>query len=236
MSSLSAKNPITNGTISIPSHKYSLPKVYLRTPNTELNPIKDRRIPTPPAARPFTIFCRDANVTAINPRITIQKKSGGVNQRIKSLATGNNAAKTTMLNRVPSPDAVAASPIARPPSPRLVIGKPSNVVHTFAIVPGVLSKIAGTAPPVLAVPMIPAKTYIATIGSHPKVKGMMSVIAITLPRPGITPNITPSNVPRQMAAMTAGSLMFANAAIIASIICYHRMSHYQIITSTVIWL
>ena len=145
----------------------------------------------PPAAMPLTMFWREANVTAMRPRMMSQKKSGGVKARSISSASGSRAASTTMLNRVPSPDAVAARPMARPPSPRRVIGKPSNVVHTLAIVPGVLSRMAGTAPPVLAVPMIPAKTYIATMGSQPNVNGRISVMAMTLPRPGITPNRTP---------------------------------------------
>ena len=147
---------------------------------------------------------------------SIQKKSGGVNQRISNFATGSNAAKTIMLNRVPSPDAVAAIPKARPPSPFWVMGNPSNVVQTFAMVPGVFKRIAGTAPPVLAVPIIPANTYMATSGSHPKVNGMISVIAMTLPNPGITPNTTPSVVPRRIAPIIAGSPMFRKPASMAS--------------------
>ena len=64
----------------------------------------------------------------------------------------------------------------------------------------------------LAVPIIPANTYIATIGSHPNVNGKISVIAMTLPKPGITPNVTPSAVPSAIAPMTAGSAIWPSAA------------------------
>src|SRR5262249_36372276 len=80
-------------------------------------------------------------------RSWIAKNSGGPNRSATSASRGANSVMSTTENSAPTNEEVKAAVSACPPSPRLAIGNPSNVVATDQGSPGMLNKIEVIAPP-----------------------------------------------------------------------------------------
>ena len=87
------------------------------------------------------------------------------------------------------------SQIARPGSPFLAIGKPSNIVASEDGVPGMPSSVAVIKPPAEPPTYMPTIADSPCNGSSPNVNGSATMIVIVIVTPGSAPPITPTSVP-----------------------------------------
>ena len=132
---------------------------------------------------------------------------------------GSRAMVTMTPPKDPVRQAVAAMEIARPASPLRAMGYPSRHVAAFCAVPGVLSRMAGIAPPKPLELIIPANMNMAFMGSIPYEKGSAIAIERIPPSPGRIPNVAPIRVPIRSEVMPDGSSNLAAAkAILSSIV------------------
>src|SRR5660398_154140 len=177
--SASAKTPMTKGISCIPSHKYTVPKLYRISPVITLCPTKDNMIPNPPANRPFKMFPWAATTMAPSPNKMNINVSGAPNAVTAIRINGKAKIKIKTPNTAPAPEAVADMPRALPASPFCAIGYPSKQVAAFTAVPGALIIIALIEPPTGFPPIIPAYMNIACSGSIPNVRGSTRPVSYT---------------------------------------------------------
>ena len=109
---------------------------------TSATPTVDRRSPKHPPIRPFTSCPPDKAEISVSPRTASQKYSEGPKARATSANSGESVSRAAAPIRPPVTLARQASVMARSPSPRLAIGKPSKVVAMAEGVPGVFRRIA----------------------------------------------------------------------------------------------
>ena len=115
-----------------------------------------------------------------------------------------------MPTTAPKKDDAAAKPTARPASPRRAMGWPSKQVAALGASPGMLSRIAGTEPPSVAAPIIPAIRNMAVSASHPKVK-VMPMVRPARNSPGSAPRMSPDTAPTASTSRFAGWLSMPRA-------------------------
>src|SRR5262245_51761026 len=130
-----------------------------------------------------------------NVRSWMAKNSGGPNRSATSARMGAKSVMRMTENRAPTNDEVKAAVRAGPPSPRLAMGNPSNVVATDHGSPGMLNRIDVIAPPKSAPQYMHESMMIAEVGDMLNVSGSRMATPLAPPSPGSTPTMTPSTMP-----------------------------------------
>jgi hypothetical protein len=153
------------------------------------------------------------------------KNSGGPNERTMILTNGIRTRRKTMPIIDPSIDDDVANPIARPASPRRAMGWPSKQVAALGASPGLLRRMAGTEPPSVAAPIIPAIRNIEGAGCQPNVK-VIPMVRPARKRPGNAPRIRPATAPTARMNRFAGWLSWPRASTSAvSMMIYFPLSN-----------
>jgi hypothetical protein len=126
-----------------------------------------------------------------SPTTTSAAISGWPKARTRGTTAGIMASARNTGMTPPNIELVAAAPIARAPSPRWLMGKPSSAVAAFGGVPGMLSRIAGMLPLVKTTACMAIRRMRAISGDMPKMNGSSSGITIIPLRPGMAPTTRP---------------------------------------------
>ena len=162
-------------------------------------PIVPIRRPNNPDIRPLTKVPEE-RVTMINkPNRVNANISAGPNIN-ENLANGGDKKRSTKPETVapktePTMDALKAF-AAFPCCANLY---PSRTVAADAAVPGMFNTIAGMDPAYTAAFQIPMRKRTPVSDGKAKVSGRRIVMAAAAVRPGIAPNINPTNTPKNMA-------------------------------------
>ena len=139
-----------------------------------------------------------------SPKMATRKYSAEPNFSaiLASCGARNSSANTETMP--PKNDPVVETPMALPPNPFCVIGKPSNVVAMLASVPGVRSRMAVSEPPYTELQYTAPSSISPSLGSMPKVIGMASATPMVDERPGSAPTTRPATVPTHMISSACG--------------------------------
>ena len=137
----------------------------------------------------------------------------GRSRNFSTMIARKGAQSTSTISETVSPlaEAMWATRSALLASPRCAMGKPSSVVMYASGVPGVLKRIAGTAPPTVApfiMPMRKPSTGSRASSEKPKMEmsiGSAIAIAMGPARPGVAPTVMPSRKPPRIIKMVMGT-------------------------------
>ncbi len=91
---------------------------------------------------PFSVLPTESAAISVRPNIASQKYSVGPKASATLASGGARSRRLIAPTMPPTTEAMVASEMASPPSPRLAIGNPSNVVAMADGVPGVLTRMA----------------------------------------------------------------------------------------------
>ena len=157
--------------------------------------MEEIHIPRQPAARPLTTEPEASDAITVTPSTAIQKRCEGPNPSAHCASTGVKKMSTSTPSTPPTPEARKLSCSACAARPCCTMRCLSKVVAMFAGAPGILSRIALTAPPAtVAVYTYPSRIS-PLAGVMWKVKGMSRATAMVGLRPGRAPMISPPHRP-----------------------------------------
>ena len=141
-----AKRPINAGMMLMPPANEEW-NIKRWVPRISSKPIVDIQSPMQPASKPLITEVLPKVPMIVTPRMAIQKLSLGPKTKAHFAKIGVVKISSSTPATPPNKDARNDSCKARFPSPFLAMACPSRVVAIFAGAPGILSKIALTAPP-----------------------------------------------------------------------------------------
>ena len=107
-------------------------------------------------------------------------------------------ARTTNPTTLPIKECTVAVQRAKAASPRCAMGKPSSVVATDEGAPGMLMRMADTAPAYTPETKSPSIVPIARFTGHEKVIDTSRAVAMVTERPGTAPTRSPTREPTKV--------------------------------------
>jgi hypothetical protein len=141
------------------------------------------------------------------------KYSGLPKRRIKSVKSGVAARMMLILINPPINEDVVDIARAVIASPCFDIGYPSSVVTAEEVVPGTFNRIAEIEPPYVETTNVLPNNKSATGVENRSSSGMMRIITISGPNPGMTPKTSEMNIPINKITTKLGVTLAPNALI-----------------------
>ena len=141
-----ANSPIRAAMIWTPPSSSSV-KMKRSTPWIESEPIMAIHRPIQPASSPLTTDFESSVPMIVTPRIATQNRCEGPNLSAQAASTGVRKISTRMPRTPPIAEEMKQICRARAPAPLRAMMLPSSAVAMLAGAPGMLSRIALTAPP-----------------------------------------------------------------------------------------
>ena len=190
-----AKSPTSAAMMWMPPSRWEV-KVKRCTPCTPSYPMEEIHRPMQPAASPLTTESEAREAMTVTPSTAIQKRCEGPKPSAHCARTGVKKINTRTPSRPPTPEDRKLSCSACAARPCCTMRWPSSVVAMLAGAPGILSRMALTAPPATVAVYTDPSRISPPVGSMWKVKGMSRATAMVGLRPGNAPRIRPPAVPR----------------------------------------
>ena len=167
--------------------------------------MEEIHIPMQPAASPLMTEPEASEAITVTPSTAIQKRCEGPKPSAHCASTGVKKISTSTPSTPPTPEARNASCSACAACPCCTMRCPSKVVAMLAGAPGILSRMALTAPPATVAVYTEPSRISPLAGVMWKVKGMRRATAMVGLRPGSAPMIRPPTVPATSTRKWKGS-------------------------------